>query len=324
MAKPKVLYVEDEEMYQTLVRQILTEEGYAVEVAGTGAEAGRKLDHFKPDLLILDINLPDTDGYTLCQGLRREERWATLPILMLTVRRHPEEWRQGFSAGASDYVSKPLNGPDLLERVGSCLDGKTAPLGSSDNPEVLMVQSARAGNRGAFEVFLRQYKEELYKLIRRHSSNDFDAEELVSLAFTQAYEHLGQFRGECPFFMWLYSIARNELRHKRRQRHEASLEELTQDEDDDDLSASEMLCDRSSPKDAEILFQADLEKIMSEIPDEFRPAMQMHLMQGLPYDMIADTLDVPVGTVMSRLSRGRAHLRKIWHSLHSGGRATSD
>ena len=59
------------------------------------------LAHRPPDLLILDINLPDTDGYALCQKLRKEEIWATLPILMLTVRRHPEEWRQGFSAGAS-------------------------------------------------------------------------------------------------------------------------------------------------------------------------------------------------------------------------------
>ena len=102
MPKANILYVEDEEMYQTLVSQILTEQGFTVEVAGCGAEARRKLEAFKPHLMILDINLPDTDGYALCQELRQEERWAKLPILMLTVRRQPDEWRQGFSAGASD------------------------------------------------------------------------------------------------------------------------------------------------------------------------------------------------------------------------------
>ena len=140
-------------MYQRLVRDMLEEQGYDVFSTGSGAEGLRMLEEIKPDLLILDINLPDADGYEMCRRLRQEERWAKLPILMATVRRHPDEWRKGFSVGASDYVSKPLYGPELLERVRSGLAGKTAQVEGSTNPEVLMIRAALIGNRGAFGVF---------------------------------------------------------------------------------------------------------------------------------------------------------------------------
>src|SRR5437762_1350558 len=114
MHDPSVLYVEDEEDYQMLVQRILGKEGYRLQMAGSGEEGLAALVRQKPDLLILDVNLPDTDGYTLCSQLRKQPGAANLPVLMLTVRRRPEEWLKGFSCGADDYVSKPLNPPELL------------------------------------------------------------------------------------------------------------------------------------------------------------------------------------------------------------------
>ena len=84
-------------------------------------KVSKALEHERPSLLILDINLPDMNGYTICNQLRQDPAWMDLPILMLTVRRRPEEWLRGFSTGANDYISKPLNPPELIERVVNCL-----------------------------------------------------------------------------------------------------------------------------------------------------------------------------------------------------------
>src|SRR5579862_9207293 len=99
-----ILYIEDEEDYQILVKRILGHAGLEVLTADTGQEGLQKLAQGpRPSLLILDINLPDTDGYTLCDRLRQDDAWKDLPILMLTVRRRPEEWLKGFASGANDY-----------------------------------------------------------------------------------------------------------------------------------------------------------------------------------------------------------------------------
>ena len=104
-----ILYIEDEEDYQILVKRILNRAGLEVVTADTGAEGMKALERQRPSLLILDINLPDTDGYAICHELRQDPAWVDLPILMLTVRRRPEEWLRGFSSGANDYISKPFN-----------------------------------------------------------------------------------------------------------------------------------------------------------------------------------------------------------------------
>jgi RNA polymerase sigma factor (sigma-70 family) len=316
-----ILYVEDEEMYQSLVRQILTEEGFTVQVAGTGEQACRMLEQSMPDLLILDINLPDTDGYTLCQKLRQDEMWATLPILMLTVRRHPEEWRQGFSAGASDYVSKPLNGPDLVERVRSCLDGKVERLEGVTNPEVLMIHAALAGNRGAYDVFVRQYRDQLLKDMLGHAKNIVEAEEVVALAFAQAFERLEKFRGQSSFFTWLYSIAKNELHRKwRKTTVPVPLEYLT-DEDQASITRSAEARNPSAPENTTAAQVQLLDEAIGRVPEPYRKMLQWRFVKQLPYADMARRMAVPVGVVRNRLFKAQYLLRDAWRTANSHTRA---
>jgi DNA-binding response OmpR family regulator len=101
---PPILYIEDEEDYQLLIKRILNRAGLDVVMAETGEEGMARLRRERPSLLLLDINLPDTDGYCICRELRQDPAWMDLPILMLTVRRRPEEWLRGFSCGANDYI----------------------------------------------------------------------------------------------------------------------------------------------------------------------------------------------------------------------------
>src|SRR5436190_6198231 len=149
MNDKSILYIEDEEDYQLLAQRILGKAGFQVTVADTGAEGVRLLHELRPDLLLLDINLPDTDGYQICNQLRQDPAWVDLPILMLTVRRRPEEWLRGFSSGANDYISKPLNPPELIERVVNCLEGKAHQFTGNGTAEYNLIQAAVTGNRAA-------------------------------------------------------------------------------------------------------------------------------------------------------------------------------
>src|SRR5882724_8072086 len=167
-----ILYVEDEEDYQMLVKRILSRAGLEVVVADTWAEGMEALGRERPSLLILDINLPDTDGYTICENLRRDPAWQDLPILMLTVRRRPEEWLRGFSSGATDYVSKPLNPPELVERVVRCLEAKARTEKDVESAEYRLIRAAVGGNRSAFEVLIEKYRTRLTECLRSTVRSD--------------------------------------------------------------------------------------------------------------------------------------------------------
>jgi DNA-binding response OmpR family regulator len=115
----KLLVVDDDQMVAELVRRGLREEGYAIDVAGTGAE-GRLLAFVNSyDGLILDVVLPDRTGFEIVQDLRREGRMV--PILLLTGRNSREDVIRGLDIGADDYLGKPLDVDLLKARVRALL-----------------------------------------------------------------------------------------------------------------------------------------------------------------------------------------------------------
>lgn len=315
MSQIKILHIEDEEMYQELVREILMEQGFEIYSAGTGTEGLEILEDVKPDLLILDINLPDADGYEICERLRQQEQWAALPILMATVRRHPDEWRKGFSVGASDYVAKPLHGPELLARIQSCLNGKTAQGDGTTNPEVLMIRATLIGNRGAFDVFVRQYKDALLEDMLGHAKNIAEAEDVVAMAFARTYEHLNRFRGQSSFYTWLYSIALHELHHRWRHQHKAVALQNLRPKDHAAIARDEETRNPSAPEISPASHVALLDEALIQVPDQYRKILQWHFIQGLPYADIARRLALPLGTVKSRISKAQHLLRDAWHAM---------
>lgn len=111
----RVLVVEDEVKMAALVRRGLEREGYAVDIAGDGAEAlwaAREQDY---DAIVLDAMIPGPDGFAVCRTLRDEGRWS--PVLMLTARDSVEDRVRGLDAGADDYLTKPFALPELEARV---------------------------------------------------------------------------------------------------------------------------------------------------------------------------------------------------------------
>lgn len=111
---------DDPEVLGTLGR-VLERENYEVTLASSGVQAFGHLDKRKPDLIILDIIMPDMDGIAICRQLRRDPRFAALPILFLTAKGSTDDIVQGLDAGADDYVVKPFELAELRARVHALL-----------------------------------------------------------------------------------------------------------------------------------------------------------------------------------------------------------
>jgi len=140
----RVLVVDDEESILDFVQMGLEYEGFEVETVKDGPAALSSFDARRPDLVILDLNLPGLDGLEVCKRLRQR---SDVPIIMLTARGEVDERVEGLEAGADDYLPKPFRFKELLARVRAVLRRRTT----------LVEQTLRFGdvllNRGTREVF---------------------------------------------------------------------------------------------------------------------------------------------------------------------------
>jgi two-component system alkaline phosphatase synthesis response regulator PhoP len=113
----KVLIVEDEHDLIKLLKYNLEKEGFKVSYTTDGSLALAEIRREMPDLVILDLMLPGIDGLEVCRQLRRQERFASLPVLMLTARSEEADRVVGLEIGADDYVTKPFSMRELIARV---------------------------------------------------------------------------------------------------------------------------------------------------------------------------------------------------------------
>lgn len=110
----RILIIDDEPQMRRLLTVSLEAHGYNVDAASTGKEGIQKTALFKPDLILLDLGLPDIDGKEVIRGIRE---WAQTPILVLTVREQDTEKIQALDSGADDYITKPFSTGELLARI---------------------------------------------------------------------------------------------------------------------------------------------------------------------------------------------------------------
>ncbi len=116
----RILVVDDVARNIRLLEALLTPEGYELISAGSGTEALERVADGSPDVVLLDIRMPDVDGYEVCRRIRADPERAFLPIIMVTSAEDEERIR-ALDAGADDFVAKPLNPPELLARVRSLI-----------------------------------------------------------------------------------------------------------------------------------------------------------------------------------------------------------
>jgi len=117
----RVLVVDDEPDLLELLRINLTQAGYAVDTATRGNEVMERLRHSRPDLVVLDLMLPDISGTEICRAIRADSELAGLPVIMLTALSQEVDRVVGFELGADDYVTKPFSPRELILRVRAVL-----------------------------------------------------------------------------------------------------------------------------------------------------------------------------------------------------------
>jgi len=115
--RKRILVIEDEADVATLLRGRLEAAGYEVRVEHEGLAGLRSAAEYRPDLVVLDLMLPDSDGYDICRKLRDEESPWTAPVLMLTAKDQPSDKLVGFMRGAGAFLTKPYEASELLQAV---------------------------------------------------------------------------------------------------------------------------------------------------------------------------------------------------------------
>jgi DNA-binding response OmpR family regulator len=123
--KCRILLVEDEENIVELLKLYLEDAGYEVKVASNGAESLRLFKEFKPDLILLDIMLPEKDGLDVCREVRKSSQ---VPIIMLTAKDTETDKVVGLELGADDYVTKPFSPRELMARIKAVLRRSSSPI----------------------------------------------------------------------------------------------------------------------------------------------------------------------------------------------------
>jgi CheY-like chemotaxis protein len=123
MTGRKVVVVEDNELNMKLFREVLESSGYRMLEAGTGERAVALTTEHRPDLVLMDIHLPDIDGVEALCMLRADERTASIPVLALTAQAMEGDRERFLAAGFDGYLSKPVNIADLLDAVRRHCEG---------------------------------------------------------------------------------------------------------------------------------------------------------------------------------------------------------
>src|SRR6266498_3878634 len=115
----RVLLIDDEQFYFKVLRKSLKEAEYQLEYARSGNEGLGKIPSFEPEMLIVDLKLPEMDGFQILERLRRDPKFSYIPVIVITSRDELSEKLKAFDLGADDYVVKPFQPEELVARMGT-------------------------------------------------------------------------------------------------------------------------------------------------------------------------------------------------------------
>jgi len=189
--------------------------------------------------------------------------------------------------------------------------------------DAALVAALKAGSEEAFGMLIAQYSQPLYSLIARSLQDPADAADITQEVFIKVFRSIRSFHGDASLRTWLYRIALREASNQRRwwtrhKRQEMTIDSPVNSSECDDgeesMCLSGLLMDSAgSPYDlaAQSEMKARVEDALRQLAESFRTVVILREMEGFCYEEIAEILDVPAGTVKSRLTRGRAALKQI-------------
>ena len=176
---------------------------------------------------------------------------------------------------------------------------------ASDSDE-LLVRRFQDGSADAFEILVQRHGTRVYNLCLRILGDPDEAADVSQDTFLAALRKLSTFRGDSAFTTWLHRVTVNACYDSLRRKRRRPLLQIVRDEDDERPETSLPAPDHAD----EVVFSVDVARALLEVPEEFRVVLVLADVQDLPYDEIARVLEIPVGTVKSRVFRGRAALGK--------------
>ena len=182
-----VLVVDDERAIRRYLHAALNAQGYTVYEAGSGQEALNAVIANKPDLLILDLGLPDMDGVEVTRRLRE---WTQLPIIILSVREQEEDKIAALDAGADDYLTKPFSSGELMARMRVALrrsmQPTSVPVFELDGLRVDLARRKVMANGN--EVFLTPTEYDLLRVLVQNAGRVITQRQLLRLVWGLSYE----------------------------------------------------------------------------------------------------------------------------------------
>ena len=185
--------------------------------------------------------------------------------------------------------------------------------------EQILVAELKAGSEEAFALLIAQYSQPVYSLIARSLRDPADAADVTQDVFIKVFRSISSFHGDASLRTWIYRIAIREASNQRRwwsrhKRQELTIDSAQENEDGDSFCLADALAAQdASPFDnaARTELRERVEAALQEVPEVFRTVVVLREIEGLGYEEIADILQVNLGTVKSRLTRGRAALRQL-------------
>lgn len=113
----KILLVDDSNTVLLMERMLLANEGFTLVTANNGRDAVEKAVREKPDLVLMDVVMPEIDGFEACRQIRARDDTRHIPIIMVTTRSEATNVQIGFESGCNDYITKPINGVELITKI---------------------------------------------------------------------------------------------------------------------------------------------------------------------------------------------------------------
>ena len=188
MSAGRILVVDDEPQIRRIMRTTLTGAGYEVDDAKTGEEALEKVREFRPDLVLLDINMPGMGGVAACRVMRED---TNIAIIMLTVRNTEKDKIEALDAGADDFVVKPFSTPELLARIRAALRRvPAAPQSSQERTRAgrLVIDFAgRTVTNGDATFHLTPKELDLLRYLTQHATKTVPHRELLQAVWGPDY-----------------------------------------------------------------------------------------------------------------------------------------
>jgi|TARA_B110000902_G_scaffold262426_1_gene339271 RNA polymerase sigma-70 factor (ECF subfamily) len=209
---------------------------------------------------------------------------------------------------------------DCKSRQPSVVDGYRDKMIKKPDADQALVKRVQKGDQRAFDLLVLKYQHKVIGVVSRYVRNRADMEDIAQEAFIKAYRALPNFRGDSAFYTWLYRIAINTAKNHLVSQSRRPPATDVDAQDAEYLYGDSDLQDIQNPEN--LLFSEELKQVVDraikELPDDLRTAVTLREYDGLSYEEIAEVMECPVGTVRSRIFRGREAIENEIRPLMAG------